>query len=124
MEELVHQLADMCSLRDRYALDDAMVRLVYLRGKGNITAVRILRLVGDADDLRCLTRAEFDAKTMAASRIAAWNDWRDLPALAETAHRREVRELNRTVQVQSKPCMTVIPVGEVVTAVLAPKPVP
>jgi len=117
MEELVHQLADMCSLRDRYALDDAMVRLVYLSGKGKVTAVRMLRLVGDADDLRCLTRAEFDAKNMGATRVAAWKDWRELPQLANFTHRRLVRENNKTVNAHATPCVTVIPVGEVLPVV-------
>jgi diguanylate cyclase (GGDEF)-like protein len=117
MEELVHQLADMCSLRDRYALDDAMVRLVYLCGKGKVTAVRMLRLVGDADDLRCLTRAEFDARQMGGNRVAAWKDWRDLPALSNYTHRRQVREYNKTVSAQSTPAVTIIPVGEVLPVV-------
>lgn len=117
MEKLVHQLADMCSLRDRYALDDAMVRLVYLTGTDKVAAVRMLRLVGDADDLRCLTRAEFDGTTTGARRVAAWKDWRDLPQLSSYSHRLGVRERNTTVTVQSTPCITAVPVGEVLPVV-------
>ena len=117
MEKLVHQLADMCSLRDRYALDDAMVRLVYLTGTDKVAAVRMLRLVGDADDLRCLTRAEFDGTTTGARRVAAWKDWRDLPQLSGYSHRLGVRERNTTVTVQSTPCITAVPVGEVLPVV-------
>ena len=33
MEEIVNQLADLSSLRDRHTLDEALVRLLYLTGK-------------------------------------------------------------------------------------------
>jgi diguanylate cyclase (GGDEF)-like protein len=115
MEEIVNQIADLCGLRDRYALDDAMVRLVYLSGKGVITAVRVLRDVGDADNVHCLTRAEFDAKKMSPERVAAWKDWRELPALSDYPARIEAHTQRTTVQVAGTPgtpCLTVLPVGD------------
>lgn len=117
MEEIVNQIADLCGLRDRYALDDAMVRLVYLSGKGAITAVRVLHDVGDADDVHCLTRAEFDARKMSPTRVPAWKDWRDLPALADFPARLQAHTQRTTVQVAGitgTPCLTVLPVGEAV----------
>jgi diguanylate cyclase (GGDEF)-like protein len=116
MEEIVNQIADLCGLRDRYALDDAMVRLVYLSGKGAITVVRVLREVGDLGDMHCLTRAEFDAKKMSPTRVPAWKDWRELPALADFPARLQAHTQGSTVQVQGAlgaPCLTVLLVGEV-----------
>ena len=112
MEELVNQLADLAGLRDRYALDDAMVRLVYLFGKRPVKAVRLLRLVGDGADVRCLTRAEFDAKKMSASHIPAWKDWRDLPALADFPARVQCRASTTTAFTSQAPFVTVMPVGD------------
>ncbi len=120
MEEIVNQIADLCGLRDRYALDDAMVRLVYLSGKGAISAVRVLREVGDQEAVHCLTRAEFDAKKMSPTRVPAWKDWRELPALADFPARLQAHTQRTTVQVQGllgTPYLTVLPVGETVPVV-------
>jgi len=117
MEVIVNQLADLCSLRDRHALDEAVVRLLYLSSKGAVTAVRLFRTVGDADDLRCLTCAEFDAKKMAPVRQAGWKDWRDLPPLRQFPARQAVRNQLHTEQVQGDPCVAVLPVGEVLPVV-------
>jgi len=113
MEEIVNQLADLSSLRDRHTLDEALVRLLYLNGKGAIGAVRMLRLVGEPDDLRCLTCAEFDAKKMAAVRQSAWKDWRDLPPLTRFPARLAARNQLQTALKPGEPWIAVVPVGEV-----------
>jgi len=113
MEEIVNQLADLSSLRDRQALAEALVRLLYLSGKGAVTAARLFRLVGDVDDLRCLNCAEFDANKVVSDRPATWKDWRELPPLADFPARQAVRNQLQPVQVQGTPGVAVLPVGEV-----------
>jgi diguanylate cyclase (GGDEF)-like protein len=112
MEEIVNQLADLSGLRDRYALDDAVVRLVFLFGKSSVKATRLLRLVGEGEDLRCLTRAEFDSKKMAPARLAAWKDWRDLPALKDFPIRMQCRATGAPAWKNAAPWVTVLPIGE------------
>jgi hypothetical protein len=95
MEALVNGLADLCGLRDRHALDAALVRLVYLVGAEQISVVRLVKLLGKADDLRCLLRAEYDSADQAVTMQAPWQDWHELPPLALYPHRQQVHASGR-----------------------------
>jgi len=112
MEELVHQLADLCSLRDRNALNDALVQLVFLQGKGLVRAVRLMRVVGDPLDPRSLLCAEFDVRKMTPVHHLAWKDWRELPALADYPARKEARARTISVEERGENPMVVMGVGE------------
>lgn len=101
----------MCSLRDRAALDQALVNLVLQTGLGQVTAARLLRLVGDESNLHCLTRAEHKLNKNLPERLQPWVDWRDLPPLANFPHRQSARELSKSVRHEGTPHLTVYPVG-------------
>jgi len=113
MEELVYQLADLCSLRDRNALNDALVQLLFLQGKGKLRAVRMMRVVGDPAEPRSLLCAEFDVRKMTPVRHLAWKDWRELPALADYPARKEARTRTSPVEVRGESHTVVMGVGEI-----------
>lgn len=113
MEEIVHQLADLCSLRDRNALNDALVQLLFLQGKGVVRAVRLLRVVGDPAEPRSLLCAEFDVRKMTPVHHLAWKDWRELPAMADYPARMQARMQTRSVEVRGQDGnLVVVGVGE------------
>ena len=108
---LIHGLAHMCSLRDREALDAALVALVQRSGMNQIDAVRLVRLVGNEDDLRCLVKAEQSYVKAARPQHSAWTEWRDLPPLTGFPARLESWQGAKTVRQGTAPCVTVVPLG-------------
>ena len=50
MKQLVHALADMCSLRDRDELDASLIQLVLQEGKSKIASARLSRAEGSEAD--------------------------------------------------------------------------
>ena len=111
MHELVNGLAHLCSLRDRDALDHALVALLVQTGQGRVDKVRLLRVLGDADDLHCLTRAERQYGVPESERRAGWLDWPDLPALSAQPALVQAHHSGKLVQLAGTPCLTVLPLG-------------
>ena len=111
MHELVNGLAHLCSLRDRDALDTALVSLLVQAGQGSVDKVRLLRLLGDAGDLHCLTRAERRYGAQACERRGGWLDWPELPPLLESAALSQAHTLGKVVVQPGTPCITVLPLG-------------
>ncbi len=111
MEEIVNQLADLCELRDRHALDAALVRLVHLAGAEKFQTVRLVKLLGGADDLRCLLRAEYDGTQHDVMMQAPWKDWQELPHLAQYPQRLEVYATGHISVRSGQTVTTVVPVG-------------
>ncbi len=116
---LVDGLAQLCGLRDRAALDDALVALMVQTGQPQVRLARLVRLVGDEQHLHCLTRAQRQHGKPQGDRLPAWVDWKDLPPLSQFPLRQQVRLLGQTqaqaaVQAQEAsgaPWVTVMPVG-------------
>ena len=81
MHELVNGLAHLCSLRDRDALDGALVSLLLQACEGRARRVRLVQLLGDATQRHCLVRAERRAGAPGCERRVVWVNWKDLPAL-------------------------------------------
>lgn len=67
METLIDQLADFCGLRDRQALDEALLALVLKAGPDGIRSVRLVQTVNEAAGERKLVKAEIGAGSCAAS---------------------------------------------------------
>ena len=111
MRGLIDALAHLCSLRDRAALDAALVSVVSQAGEGLAKAVRLIRLVGDERQLHCLIRAEKQFGKDECERLPAWVDWKDLPPLSHFAARLQAFEQGAIVRLGRHSHTLVIPVG-------------
>lgn len=82
MNALAHSLAAMSGLRDRDALDEALVREIIGNSAAAITQAQLVRVVGEGDDTRCLVLARFGAGGLDIDRDPPWVDWTQLPRLS------------------------------------------
>lgn len=117
MLALLRGLENLCSLRDRDALDTALVTLIQRSSQNQIDAVRLIRLVGDPGDLRCLVRAELSYSKRACAETSVWTEWKDLPALAQFPVRTAATEQGALVSTGELPCTTVIPLANASPAI-------
>jgi diguanylate cyclase (GGDEF)-like protein len=67
MDRLIDHLADFCSLRDREALDTALLALVEQTAPDQIRAVRLVLALTDADGARKHIKAERNAGVISAA---------------------------------------------------------
>lgn len=111
MTGLIDALAHLCSLRDRNALDAALVTVVELAAQGQASVVRLIRLVGDENALHCLTRAEKQHGKSACERLPAWVDWRELPPLSSFSARQQAYERSEMVRAGTQSHTVVLPLG-------------
>jgi diguanylate cyclase (GGDEF)-like protein len=111
MHELVNGLAHLCSLRDRDALDNALVSLLVQAGQGRVDKVRLVRLLGDAGNLHCLTRAERLHGNPDCERRGGWVDWPDLPPLSQHQALAQAHTSGQVATKPGTPCLTVLPLG-------------
>ena len=109
MNALVQSLAAMSGLRDRDALDAALVRLVMSSSEGAVHSASLIRVVGEGDDRRCLVQARLDAGQTQISRDLLWTDWTTLPHLSRFALRQQAVEQGRAVHADTPPGACVIP---------------
>ena len=79
MNALVQSLAAMSGLRDRDALDAALVRLVMEGTDSHLHSACLVRVVGEGDDRRCLVQACLERGAARVSRDVLWTDWTTLP---------------------------------------------
>jgi diguanylate cyclase (GGDEF)-like protein len=107
MSELVHQLADLTDLRDRDALDIALVRTIHDLVQPRTTI--ICRVVGDAGDQHWLTSARWEAHQLAPTRDSAWSKLDLLPKLAEHPLREQAVLLRQVLQTDGCPSVTAFP---------------
>jgi diguanylate cyclase (GGDEF)-like protein len=113
MNALAQSLAAMSGLRDRDALDAALVRQVVDNSAGAITHAKLVRVVGEGDDTRCLVLARCDGSGLDVQRDPPWTDWTQLPHLGEFPLRRDALD-NRAISQSAAPnghC-TVLPLPE------------
>lgn len=113
MHELVNGLAHLCSLRDRDALDRALVSLLIEAGQGSVDKVRLVRLLGDVGSLHCLTRSERRLGSADCERNAAWLDWQELPKLERFPALKQAHTDGKQVIVEGSPCITALPLAQV-----------
>jgi diguanylate cyclase (GGDEF)-like protein len=113
MNALAHSLAAMSGLRDRDALDAALVRQVVDNSSGTIAQASLVRVVGEGDEKRCLVLARCDATAVQVRRDPPWVDWANLPYLQEYPLRAQALDTRERTQaaVPSGHC-TVLPLPE------------
>jgi diguanylate cyclase (GGDEF)-like protein len=104
MNALAQSLAAMSGLRDRDALDAALVRQVVDNSASAITQATLVRVVGEGDDTRCLVMARCDVSTPQVHRDPPWTDWTRLPHLHEFPLRNQALDSRAKAQ-------TATPVG-------------
>lgn len=81
MSQLVDKLADLTGLRDRDALDLALVTAIHELLQPQVAA--ICRVVGEAGNERWLTTAQMDAGQETPTFDSAWSDLLTLPHLLD-----------------------------------------
>ena len=107
MSELVHQLADLTALRDRDALDIALVRAIH--DLVQTQTVAIARVVGDAGNEHWLTSARWDAHQSMPTGDSAWSKLDLLPRLSDYPLREQAVASRQILNTDGKPSITVFP---------------
>jgi diguanylate cyclase (GGDEF)-like protein len=107
MTELVDKLANLTSLRDRDALDIALVSAIHDLVPARSAAV--FRVVGDAGNEHWLNTAHMATDLRAPTSDCAWSDLALLPELAAHPLRAQAVALRRMLQTDSGPNITVFP---------------
>ena len=87
MNRLVNGLVAMSSLRDRTALDNAVVQLVVDCCGDGVESVTLVSIVGESGDPRCLTLADWRRQSVPRPSDTALGDWSSLPLLRDFADR-------------------------------------
>ncbi|MBX9818310.1 MAG: GGDEF domain-containing protein [Burkholderiaceae bacterium] len=109
MNALVQSLAAMSGLRDRDALDAALVRLVIDCSEGAVHSATLIRVVGEGDDQRCLLQAQLEAGQTEVNRDLLWTDWTTLPHVSDFPLRQLAMDHARAVHAETAPHVAVIP---------------
>jgi diguanylate cyclase (GGDEF)-like protein len=108
--EVVDHLAELTGFRDRDVLDVTLV--IALRDLLRPDCVTIYRPVGDADQLRWLTRARLRADECTPAADSVWTDPQDLPALTDwPSHRRCLEQHAAVVQPVDGRVMSLFPLA-------------
>lgn len=118
MTDLIHNLAMMSGIRDRDALDVALVRLVYESVPDQIEKVSLFRVLGEGQDRRCLTVISQAAVDSEPVRPYDRPEWSSLPHLhAEPLWLNALQ--NNEIQVRAgSPNVTVFPLTGVTPVLL------
>jgi len=112
MKKLVDGLVGMSRLRDRDALDQALVQLVGQHAEEGVEAIQLVRMVGENEDRRCLTLATQGLKAPAVAQSQVWEDWTLLPHLVDDALRLQAATTNTLVVSKSQPWRVVFPIEQ------------
>lgn len=107
MTQLVDQLADLTALRDRDALDSALVSAIDDLVRPQTTV--IFRVVGESTNERWLTTAQMRAGQGTPTSDSAWSKLDLLPKLAEHPLRQQAMVLHQMMQTGDLPCITIFP---------------
>lgn len=102
----------MSRLRDRDALDQALVEIVGLHADEGVQATQLMRIVGESRDQRCLMLATHGMAVPDAAQNHAWEDWTLLPHLAEDALRLQAATASTPVLSTSQPWRVVFPIEQ------------
>jgi hypothetical protein len=122
MQLVIDGLAELCSLRDRDDLDRALVKLVVKSGKGLISESRLIRLVGDESQIRCITKAE-DVLGVSNEEAPIPSDYKSFPDIREFPWRLAAHDTARVVTSGDCPELLEVPIfsGGVVASILEVK---
>jgi diguanylate cyclase (GGDEF)-like protein len=112
MLELVNNLAQLSALRDREALDFALVNLVKQCSAAAFTSTRLMRVVGELHDRRWHTCARLDATQLQPEHVGGWVEWSTLARLQDEAHCEACLVSSTVLQpAASNGLLTLFPIG-------------
>lgn len=109
MNALVQSLAAMSGLRDRDALDAALVRLVMDGSDSHLESACLIRVVGEGEDRRCLVQARLERGQTQITHDLIWTDWTTLPHVSGFPLRLQALAEGATVHALAASHTTVIP---------------
>lgn len=109
MNALVEAIADLSGLRDREALDFALVQLLGRFIMQPVQTIRLLRCVGEPGDQRWQTLARLDAGQQQPVRDKVWLDLAVLPRLADYPSRQACLERCSIQRTSTSPAATLFP---------------
>ena len=109
MPALVENLADLTALRDRQALDTALVASI--RDLLSPISVAICRVVGESEDERWRVSAKMDAVHKDVSKDAAQEAHESLPPLSAYAMRQRAVLTGQVQESQEEHCVVVFPLS-------------
>ena len=115
MTELLHQLADLTAVRDRDALDVALVRAIHDLLQPLSSAIH--RIVGDSDNERWLTSAQLSGPQSIPSHDSAWAPLESLPRASSYPLRQQALASQQVQPSLGTPCQTVFPMADSTHAV-------
>jgi len=110
MKKLLRDLSFLSGLRDRQAMDFALVKLVAQSDLWQSTAVRLLRAVGPPDDQRWVTLGKLDDPHNQPERDKFWFDISTLPRLGDFVDREAAIVTESVVRSGDGPFTTVFPI--------------
>lgn len=110
MKKLLRDLSFLSGLRDRQAMDFALVKLIAQSDLWHFSAVRLLRAVGGSDDQRWVTLGKMDGQHNKPERDRFWFDVSTLPRMSEFAQREEAIVTESVVRSGHGPFTTVFPI--------------
>ncbi|MBV5298752.1 MAG: GGDEF domain-containing protein [Rhodoferax sp.] len=110
MKKLLRDLSYLSELRDRQAMDFALVKLIGQSDLWCLSAVRLLRAVGPESDQHWVTLGELDRQHSAPQRDQFWFDVSTLPRLSDFAQREAVIVTESVVRSGHGPFTTIFPI--------------
>ena len=111
MSDLVHGIAELSSLRDREALDFALVLLLRQHCPMVFDSVRLLRLVGEAGDQRWQTCANLVHDEAQPTRDRVWVDFNTLPRVEDYPDRQLCAFSGGMLRSKGTPAFTLFALG-------------
>lgn len=109
MNQILSALARLSALRERDALEDALVELVRRDAMPECNAVRLVRAIGEPGAQHWQIRAGFASELDTTERDHVWADWSGLPTVADFPWRQQAIAVGHVVQHGSDPCLAVFP---------------
>jgi len=110
MKKLLRDLSYLSGLRDRQAMDFALVKLIGQSDLWHFSVVRLVRAVGPPDDQHWVTLGKLDCQHDAPERDQFWFDPATLPCLAEFPQREDAIVTESVVRSGHGPFTTVFPI--------------
>lgn len=116
MIPLLSALAHLSALRERHALEDALVELVQREVLPGSHWVRLVRAIGEPGQQHWQIRASFDGQLDTHERDQVWAEWQTLPLLSAHPLRLQAIAAGHMLQHGQAPCVAVYPIDREATA--------
>lgn len=107
--QILSALARLSALRERDALEDALVELVRRDAVPECNSVRLVRAIGEPGAQHWQVRAGFAQELDTTERDRVWADWSGLPVVADYPLRQQAIAIGNVVQHGNDPCLAIFP---------------